>query len=31
MATPEEKRDGVVWYAKALAQTPRISMNYDIP
>tara|TARA_R100000005_G_scaffold34778_1_gene15984 strand:- start:2316 stop:2915 length:600 start_codon:yes stop_codon:yes gene_type:complete len=31
MATPEEKRDGVVWYAKALAECTRISLDYDIP
>lgn len=31
MATPEEKRDGVVWYARALADCMRIADDTDVP
>ena len=31
MATPEEKRDGIVWYANALAECNRIAIDYDVP
>lgn len=31
MATPEEKRDGVVWYARALADCMRIAEDSDVP
>jgi len=31
LATPEEKRDGVVWYAQALAECNRIALDYDVP
>lgn len=31
MATPEEKRDGVVWYARALADCMRIAEDTDVP
>jgi len=31
MATPEEKRDGIVWYANALAESTRMSITYDVP
>ena len=31
MATPEEKRDGVVWYAQALAQCNRLAIDYEVP
>ena len=31
MATPEEKRDGIVWYANALSECNRISLDLDIP
>lgn len=31
LATPEEKRDGVVWYATALAECNRIALDYDVP
>lgn len=30
-ATPEEKRDGIVWYAEALAACMRISENTSVP
>lgn len=30
-ATPEEIREGVVWYATALAECKRISIDYSIP
>ena len=31
LATPEEKRDGVVWYAEALAECNRIALDFDVP
>lgn len=31
MATPEEKRDGVVWYARALADCMRIAEDTEVP
>lgn len=31
LATPEEKRDGVVWYAEALAECNRIALDYEVP
>jgi hypothetical protein len=31
MATPEEKRDGVVWYAVALADCNRIAIDNGVP
>lgn len=31
LATPEEKRDGVVWYATALAECNRIALDYEVP
>jgi len=31
LATPEEKRDGVVWYAQALAECNRIALDYGVP
>ena len=31
LATPEEKRDGVVWYAQALAECNRIAIDYEVP
>ena len=31
MATPEEKRDGVVWYAEALASCNRIAIDNGVP
>ena len=31
MATPEEKRDGVVWYADALRDCTRIAIDLDLP
>lgn len=31
LATPEEKRDGVVWYAQALAECSRIALDYEVP
>ena len=31
MATPEEKRDGVVWYAEALSACTRIAIDLDLP
>ena len=31
MATPEEKRDGIVWYANALSECNRIALDLDIP
>ena len=31
MATPEEKRDGVVWYADALRDCTRIAVDLDLP
>tara|TARA_R100000995_G_scaffold40637_2_gene18882 strand:+ start:2090 stop:2752 length:663 start_codon:yes stop_codon:yes gene_type:complete len=31
MATPEEKRDGIVWYANAYADCKRIAVDCDIP
>ena len=31
MATPEEKRDGVVWYATALADCNRIAIDNGVP
>ncbi len=31
MATPEEIREGVVWYATALAECKRISIDNDVP
>ena len=31
MATPEEVREGVVWYAQALAACKRISIDNGIP
>ena len=30
-ATPEEKRDGIIWYASALAACMRISEDTDVP
>ena len=31
LATPEEKRDGVVWYARALADCMRIADDSEVP
>ena len=31
MATPEEKRDGIVWYANAYADCKRIAVDCDVP
>lgn len=31
MATPEEKRDGIVWYANALSECNRIAIDIDVP
>ena len=31
MATPEEKRDGIVWYADALRDCTRIAIDLDLP
>ena len=31
MATPEEKRDGVVWYANAYADCSRIALDLNVP
>ena len=31
MATPEEIREGVVWYATALAECKRISIDNGVP
>jgi hypothetical protein len=31
LATPEEKRDGVVWYAEAFAQCNRIAIDLEVP
>ena len=31
LATPEEKRDGVVWYAEAYAQCNRIAIDLEVP
>ena len=31
MATPEEKRDGIVWYADALRDCTRIASDLDLP
>lgn len=31
MASPEEKRDGIVWYADALRDCSRISLDTNIP
>lgn len=31
MATPEEIREGIVWYASALAECKRISIDYSVP
>ena len=31
MATPEEKRDGVVWYANAYADCSRIALDLSVP
>ena len=31
MATPEEKRDGIVWYANALSVCSRMSITYNVP
>ena len=31
MATPEEKRDGIVWYVKAFADCKRIALDLKVP
>ena len=31
LSTPEEKKNGVVWYAKALSDCTRISIDLDVP
>ena len=31
MATPEEKRDGIVWYVKAYADCKRIALDLKVP
>jgi len=31
LATPEEKRDGVIWYAEAFAQCNRIAIDLEVP
>jgi len=31
LATPEEKRDGIVWYADALRDCTRIAIDLDLP